>query len=462
MFGLKTAKQVEALVGQVTELKTQLTTQAEQFEIKISEERGMIEKASKNALENAFRNITTQIFPNYTTATQSQAYQTLDDLYSVVSRIATAAAMIPMYAETKDGEELPETDKLNVFLSTFSLEQRISFYTYLLLHGEVIAVKDKLDFGINAGLQKLITIHPASVTTFITKSFPYEVVGYRYYDNLSGEMIDYLKEEVFHVKMFNPDVDINMQARGLPPIKVLTQRLTRVKAGLDVSVAQMQNGGLPGIVYDKTPGVTPEAVSSRRDNFGRFLQNRDSKGAPYFSANDLGYIAIGSSLADLSLAELATLDLDKICNAYHVPSSEFNNKNASTESNVETHNKSFFTNGVLPIVCLVIDGMNRQVVPDIKTKGIVKEDITDIPELQPNMKEVADGLRAMIGITLNEAREKAGWDKVDDPIMDEPLIPSGYQLAKELDMQIPDVNNTAGDYNNTGANVVPIKRAANG
>ena len=456
MFGLISKKSVDKLQAQ---LKDELTAE---FENKLSAKNVEIEKASKSALENAFRNITTQIFPNYTTATHSQVYQSIDDLYSVVSRIATAAAMIPMYAETKDGEELPETDKLNEFLNTLSMEQKIAAYTFLLLQGEIIAVKDKLEFGVNAGLKKLILLHPASVTTFVTKSFPYEVIGYRYYDNLSGEMIDYLAEEIFHVKMFNPDVDINMQVRGLPPIKVLTQRLTRVKAGLDVSVAQMQNGGLPGIVYDKTPGVTAEVVGNRRDNFGRFLQNRDNKGAPYFSANDLGYIAIGSSLADLSLAELATLDLDKICNAYHVPSSEFNNKNASTESNVATHNKSFYTNGVLPIVLLLIDGLNRQVVPDVKTKGIIREDITDIPELQPNMKEVADGLRAMIGITLNEARIKAGWDKVDDPVMDKPLVPSGYQLAEELDMQVENVDNTAGDYNNTGANVVPLKRAANG
>uniref|UniRef100_UPI002B1DF0E1 hypothetical protein n=1 Tax=Enterobacter agglomerans TaxID=549 RepID=UPI002B1DF0E1 len=68
------------------------------------------------------------------------------------------------------------------------------------------------------------------------------------------------------------------------------------------------------------------------DNFGRFLRNSDNKGAPYFAAGEMGVIQLGLSLVELDALVMSDVDFDKICNAFSISSTLFNNKKASTEA----------------------------------------------------------------------------------------------------------------------------------
>ena len=452
MFGIKTAKRVE-------ELSTQMVIQSEKHLTEIKElvegQELQIKAASRHAFLTQFNNFNTQIFPHYNVVKQQLVYQTLDDLYSVVSRVATACAMIPFYPELKNGDDVQENDKIYDFLRLLTLDQRIAAYTYILLQGEIFIYKDKLSFGINAGIQKITVLNPANVTVFISQGFPTEITGFRYWDGANGSSVDIDVEDMVFVKMFNPDGDINQQVRGLSPVRVLAQRLTRVKAALDVSVAQMQNGGVPGIVYDKMPGYEVGAMGQRKESFARFQNNPANKGAPYFAQGEMGYLAIGSTLADMDLAELASMDLDKICNVYHVSSTEFNNKSSSTESNVKQLGKGFITNGVLPVVALFRDGLNSQALPDVKTQAILKEDISDIPELQKDLKATADAMAAIPFVIPNDVFEKMGYKRKPDPIYDEVWVKSGYTLMEDA-LAVDPLQNTAGDYQQP---VVPLKQA---
>lgn len=446
LFGRQAAKRAEELsnqmVAQAKEIKKEATRQV--ATIRLDRIKAM---QNQRALGNFYNNFNTQIFPHYNVVKEQLIYQTLDDIYSVVSRLAEACAMIPFYGEYKDGSELKETDKLNLFLATLTYEERIKIYTYLLLQGEVFAYKEKVDFGVNAGVQKLRILNPYNMVVNVTQTFPLEIAGYTYYDTVNGYSVYIDAEDMMFIALFNPDMDTQKAIRGLAPIAVLKQRITRIKAGLDVSVAQMQNGGVPGVLYEKTLGIEKGAIGQRQEMFARYLNNSANKGAPFFTQGDLGYEQIGSTLADMSLAELASIDLDKICNVYHISSTELNNKQASTESNVTQHRKSFYTAGVLPKVTLVRDGLNYQVLPDIKTTAILKEDISDVTELQDDMKTKAEGYAASPIMVPNEVREGLGQKRIeDDPNMDKVYVKTGYTLLEDVATTVENIPNTAGDY----------------
>ena len=184
--------------------------------------------------------------------------------------------------------------------------------------------------------------------------------------------------------------------------------------------------------------------------------------SPYFSANDLGYIALGTPLADMDVATLAGLDFDRICNAYGISSVLFNNKSASTESNVQEMVKEMYTNTIIPNVHRVESALNKNVVPDIQTKGVIKCDTSEIKALRDDEAKKAAALAAKWWLTGNEKREADMYDQdVSEELMNKYIVPSGMMLLDDLNMVVPPVDNTAGDYNNTGASVVPIKRAAN-
>lgn len=394
-------------------------------------------------------NISSNISPNYSSIKEQMIYRTMDDVYAVVSRLATTAAMIPYNAVDINGEEPLETDKI------LSIEKQLTFQTKEMIHmnllisGEVFLWKKRIELGPNAGTIKLFNLNPSAVTIKISSVFPYEITGYIFTDNLGSGQIEIPATDMVYIKLENPTIDQEGIARGLSPIKVLSYRLTRMQAEMDISVAQLQNGGLPGILYDENPTFSPEIANIHKENFARYLNNTANKNAPYFMGGKVGYISIGSSLADLDLAQLADLDFDKICNVYSVSSTWFNNHSAATESNVKEMIKQVYTNAVLPNVMRVQDAINTQLVPDLGTTSKIVYDLSDITELQADIQAKANSYSAMPVIIPNEVREGLGYAKIDDPIMNMPLIKMGYQPIDELGMT-PDLSITP-DYGGTSA-----------
>jgi HK97 family phage portal protein len=385
-----------------------------------------------NRIAMLMSSFNTQIFPNYNVIKEQLVYQTMDDVYSVVSRLATTAAMVPMYGEGKDGTEIDRNDNINFILNQLTFQLKESIHLNLLISGEAFIYKQRIELGPNKGRIKLINLNPANIIVIVEEVFPYPIVAYRYEDSQSGESFNIEFNDIIYVKLENPTIDTQQDVRGLSPIRVLTRRLTRLQAQMDISVAQMQNGGLPGVLYDKSPGFTANDANQHKENFSRFLNSRSNKSAPYIMGGELGYIPIGSTLADLDLASLADIDFDKICNVYGVSSTWFNNKKAATESNVKEMVRLIYTNAVLPNVMRVQDAINQQLIAEIATEAVLRYDISDITELQKDMRDKAETYARLPVIVPNEVREGMGWDRIDDPLMDKPIIKAGYYFVEDM------------------------------
>jgi len=402
--------------------------------------------------------IRTMIFPSWQSVKEVEAYIIFDDVYSVVSRLATSSAQIPLIAYNEaTGEDLPATDPLCKFLKGMTMEEREVMYTWLYMAGEVFMWKDALMLGPNKGKLKVEFLHPSFMTVIQEDVFPNRIIGYRYQDTRTTFTLK--AEEVIYVKYFNPTTQYNERHRGMGPIKALAQRLTRLQANMSASVSQMQNGGVPSIVYDKTPGIDADrgsggsalneevsVMGQHKENFSRFLRNPENKGAPYFSAGEMGVLQLGLSLVEMDAIAQADVDFDKICNAYSLSSVLFNNKKASTESNVKEMRKDMYTNAIIPNVIRMCDGIRKGTV-DIYGEGKgIRPDLSKIPELQQNMKEKATAWAALPAIVLNEMRNDMGMDQLDDEMADRLLIKQGYQLADDLEIEVEPIDNTANDY----------------
>lgn len=387
-------------------------------------------------------NFYSQIFPNYKVIREQLVYQTMDDIYAVVSRIAMTSAMVPLYGEGKDGTEVSKDDNINFILDQLTFQFKEYVYLNLLTSGEAFIYKKTLELGPNAGKIKLMHLNPANIIVNVSDTFPFTVVGYTYEDTARGVAFSIRAEEMIYIKLENPTTDPNEQIRGLSPIRVLAMRLTRLQAQMDVSVAQMQNGGLPGVLYDKSPAFGIDEANMHKENFANFLKNSSNKSAPYIWGGDVGYVPIGSTLADLDLASLADIDFDKICNVYGVSSTWFNNKKAATESNVKEMVRLIYTNAVLPNVMRVQDAINEQLISQMPTEARIRYDISDITELQKDMRDKAETYARLPVIVPNEVREGMGWDRIDDEQMDKPMVKAGYYFLEEINP----IDITSNDY----------------
>ncbi len=439
------------------------------FGIKAAKKLDIVLKAMQsNNLAASFSNFSTQIFPTWRIIQEMDAYQTMAFIYAVVSKLATTSAMIPFYGyDKKNDTDLPESDPLSKFLETLDFEQKEILYTYLYLCGEVFMYKERIELGVNAGAFTVRFLHPGRVVLVLSQSFPVQVIGYKYQDTTNGVAFDIPMEDVIFIKLPNPSVDTMEEWRGLSPMKVLSRTINRMQAEEDVTVAQLQNGGVPGIVYNKTLGLAPDVVSRQKDNFGRFIRNKDNKGAPYFAGYEMGHIALGTPLTDMEVNALALADQSMVCNVFGVSKVLFNDTSASTESNVQEMIKEMYTNTIIPNITRVEGRLNKDLVPELKTKGIIKADTSEIKALQEDQLKLVQALKDAWWLEGNEKRDRMSYDKSTNPLMGQFIIPSGMMLIDDLNIVVPDVDNTAGDYvapadANKNPKVVPLKTGTNG
>jgi HK97 family phage portal protein len=263
-------------------------------------------------------------------------------------------------------------------------------------------------------------------------------VGYRYFD--TGFDGKFTTDEIIHVKYYNPTITNGQQFRGLSPLQVLTKRVTRLDAGMNASVAQMQNGGIPGIVYEKSDFAI-ESLGQRKNDFAKYLKNSSNKGAPYFAAGEMGYLELGLKLADMEVADLQKIDFTKICNAYKFPEVLLNNTDSSTYNNMNTALKMLYTNSILPNIHLFRDALIKGILPMYQDgmQRTIEIDISDIPAMQDDMKTQAEALSAMWWITPNEKREIQDFEMIEEDVMNQIIIDSGKQLITDLTINIADL-----------------------
>lgn len=418
------------------------------------------------------------IYPEWDITNNTDRYATTDDIYSIVRMLATTSALIPIRGylikndkaakelnkitnphklplqtkalQIKALEDLPEEDPVNTLLENPSttlskFEFLEGVYTHLHLNGEAILLKERPEFGKNAGKPiSLLIMHPQNVILKVSETLPRRVVGYDY--RVDGQVIyeNIPVEDVIHIKYYNPQLTFSgSELRGLSPIKVLSRRLTQMDSNTDVQTAQMQNGGVQVIVYDETGLGDQEAagvIGQRKDNFYRFLKNPANTGAPFFASGKMGALHLGSTLADMKVIESAGVGFKKLCNAFGTSGILFNNGEASTESNVKIMTARTYTNTTLPNVYRVRDALKKGLLEDFNDgkKRDIREDISEITELQPNSKEMAEWLGLAWWVTPNEKREMMRFEKSDNPLFDQPLIPAGLQTLDDLN-SIPDI-----------------------
>lgn len=425
------------------------------------------QKALQNrTTTSAYINLNTAIFPTWQTLENIDTYTTVDDVYSIISLLADTAARVEWngyeviqetsmkrykkygenslqgkYYKRKAMQDLPEKDKFVQLLDSITYEDKIRYYSHLYITGELFLYKEIIELGPNRGKVILHPLNSQNITVIITDSFPQYVKGYKYFD--FGFDGTFTPEEIIHVKYYNPTITNGLQWRGLSPLTVLSKRITRLNAGMDASVAQMQNGGVPGIVYEKSDYAI-ESLGQRKNDFATYLRNSSNKGAPYFAAGEMGYLKMGLSLADLDVSNLSGIDFTKLCNAYKVPEILLNNQDSSTYNNMNTALKMLYTNSILPNIYLLKDAILNGITPlyNDNVKRTIEIDLSDIPALQEDMKMQSETLNSMWWITPNEKRDMQDFEELDDPLMNSIIIDSGKQLLSDLGMVAPNITVT--------------------
>ncbi|MAC71701.1 MAG: phage portal protein [Gammaproteobacteria bacterium] len=235
-----------------------------------------------------------------------------------------------------------------------------------------------------------VTIH-ASDTTYIERfSF--------------NEKVDYKPSEIIHIK----DNSFYSIYRGVSRLKPALRTMVLMRSMRDFQDNFFKNGAVPGLVL-KSPNTLSEKIKERMIQSWSARYRPDAGGRRPLILD--GGIEI-DSVSNVNFKELdfqsAIAENEKIIlKALGIPPMLLDSGN---NANIRPNMRMYYLETILPIVRKINFAMERHF-------GFkCKEDITDIPALQPELRDQSQYYSALVNtgiISPNEAREALGFDLVE-------------------------------------------------
>ena len=219
-----------------------------------------------------------------------------------------------------------------------------------------------------------------------------------------NEQVDYKTSEIIHVK----DNSFYSIYRGVSRLKPALRTMQLMSSMRQFQDNFFKNGAVPGLVL-KTPNTLSEKIKERMIQSWSIRYKPDAGGRRPLILD--GGIEI-DQIANVNFRELdfqeAIAENEKIIlKALGIPPIMLDSGN---NANIRPNMRMYYLETVLPIVRKLNFALERYFGFE------VKEDITDIPALQPELRDQSQYYSALVNtgiISANEAREHLGFEAIE-------------------------------------------------
>jgi HK97 family phage portal protein len=234
-----------------------------------------------------------------------------------------------------------------------------------------------------------------------------------YIEKYTYNEIDYSPSEIIHVKE-NSFHDIYRGVSRLKPAVRTMQIMSYMRAFQDNF---FQNGAVPGLVL-KSPNTLSEKIKERMLQSWQMRYRPDAGGRrPLILDGGIEVDKISNvNFKELDFQSAITENEKIILKAIGVPPILLDSGN---NANIRPNMRLYYLETILPIVKKLNFGASRFFGFDIR------EDISNIPALQPELRDQSQYYTSLVNggiITINEAREQLGFEKIDG--QDEVRVPA--------------------------------------
>ena len=220
------------------------------------------------------------------------------------------------------------------------------------------------------------------------------------YDN----SIEYSTSEIIHIK----ENSFHSIYRGVPRLKPAHRTMQLLVNMRNFQDNFFKNGAVPGLVL-KSPNTLSEKIKDR------MLQALIARYNPSTGGRRPLFLDGGLEVDNLTEVNFKELDFQEairsnekiILEALGVPPILMDSGN---NANIRPNQRLYYLETILPIVKKLHFGLERFFGFELK------EDVTDVPALQPEMRDQAQYYSALVNtgiISPNEARDNLGFDPVE-------------------------------------------------
>ena len=389
---------------------------------------------------------TANIVPDDATAYISKGYAGNTAVYAIVSLIENMRRQgsLKLYRklanneieEVSEHELLKYTDKVND--TTYTDDFITAHLVYLLTIGEFFVYAPRLLTGINKGKSSEIFQLPSAEVEIIEGTIFQPVKGYRI-EGAYNMMFE--PWEVYHSKLFNPLAKEERNLHGLSPLRAASKTVSTLNELELTQLKQLENQGPPYVLYKKigSTGNSIDAGANRLtdEQRAKYLKeirqssSEKTRGLPLILKDEFGKIDLGVSFQNAELKAAYENAVIAICGVYQIPP-EIIGYGQKTYNNMTTAVKSAYNNCVIPFSKRVAQTFNACLIDGYEPYKdlFFAFDFSEVEELQEGIETKVNWM-IRSRWTGNEIRTATGKTPVDNPLMDEPVIPMGESFLSD-------------------------------
>ncbi len=380
------------------------------------------------------------------------SYEKNGDVYALTKKIVDISKSVPWIVERKLGNGEWKEMKGTTIHDLMENPNETKGYTwndieemtliYLLLTGNAYVLGER-PFASN--LIGEIDVLPSNHIEIKTND-DFFITVVKYLFTLSKTKREFTKEDLAHIKFFNPGYDdVTESMYGLSIIKVAAGLVQAGNDRIDAAANLLQNRGAVGMITDKSPKpMTPEEAKKVQADWQKDTAGSKNFGKIKVTNKDLSYIQMAMSAADLQLVESGVVNLRALCNVFGLDSSLFNDPANKTYNNQLEAQKALYTNAIMPLSDKVAEHFTRFIArnhfPDKTVR--MRQDFSKVECLQENAKEkneIVISQKVNGIITANEARIELKKPTSTDENSDKLIISSSNVLLSDVGASTPPV-----------------------
>jgi HK97 family phage portal protein len=364
---------------------------------------------------------------SYTRTNLYNTYRSNSAVFGIIDKIARAVGDISQYIELLDAKnKVIENYWINDILhcpnDRFSMYNFFySWATNYLVFGDAFVFAKK-EVGKNFGNIKEMYIIPGQIVSIETGGWKEPIVGIKLTNDASSEPIS--KDNYFQSFIYNLDEKSMFGFSPLIAASYDCQLLEKGKRRLNTS---LENGGVNTLITparDKDGFVMPQTAMAVEEELNDVKNANKSK----FLRQAVEVHNIGSTPVQLDVLESSKDAVTALCFAYNIPVDLYYGQ--SKYENAKEAKKALYESAAIPLInVFCTDFVNFIQRDNKKNNGIHLMINTDkIDVLQNSTTDILNNLNLM-GASLNEKRNAMGYEPINQPYADEPMLSLGIQFG---------------------------------
>jgi len=258
-----------------------------------------------------------------------------------------------------------------------------------------------------------------------------------YYMLIEGsQYIRFEAEDIIHGKYVNPNFDMQgSHLYGMSPLRSALRNINSQNSAIDGNIKTLQNAGAFGFVYGKGTPWTKDQADSMKEKLVEMDKSPERLAKIAGASGEVGFQRISLTTDELKPFEFLQWDRKTICNVLNFPDELLNNDGKASLGNTDTNQarKQLITDDIQPDLILIQNALNKDFIPRFKgyEKSVIQWDVTELPEMQTDMKELAETLK-LLPLKPNEVRTAFKYETLEDDGMDVVWIDSSKKRIDDV------------------------------